>query len=101
MHLESRKEVLFLKAALENANRKIIALEKHEMQKKEEPFSSDIEPIQSSGDDGDSEQLFMRIAEDIEKQALDTSVISVIHCDDSLDHQIRDGFMMHVLPLLL
>jgi len=66
MNLESRKEVLLLRAALERANRKISALE-------EEPFSSEIEPIKAVSDDG-TEQLFMRIAEDIENEALDVPV---------------------------
>ena len=64
MNLESRKEILMLKAALEKAQRTISALEN----KPTEPFSSEIEPINASNDDGDT---FMRIAEDIEKNALD------------------------------
>jgi hypothetical protein len=64
MNLESRKEILLLKAALEKAQRTISALEN----KPTEPFSSEIEPINASNDDGDT---FMRVAEDIEKNALD------------------------------
>jgi len=74
MNLESRKEILFLKAALERANRKISALEQPKDEQKAEPFASEIEPIQASNDDGDSEQLFMKIAEDIENEALDLTV---------------------------
>ncbi|KAL3778575.1 hypothetical protein ACHAW5_007030 [Stephanodiscus triporus] len=70
MNLESRKEILLLKAALEKANRKICALEN----KTEDPFASDIEPINASSDHG-REELFMKIAADIENDALvDTPV---------------------------
>lgn len=72
MNLDARKEVLLLKAALAKANRKIDALE-HQQERKE-PFSSNIEPIKTSTeDDGHSEQVFMKIAEDIEKEALETA----------------------------
>ncbi|KAL7538680.1 hypothetical protein ACHAXR_009230 [Thalassiosira sp. AJA248-18] len=74
MNLESRKEILFLKAQLLQANQKISELEHRENLQEKEPFSSEIEPIKASSDDGDSEQLFMRIAEDIEKEALDTPI---------------------------
>lgn len=62
MNLESRKEILLLKAQLERANRKIAALE-HE---KIEPFPSDIEPIHAASED----ELFMKIAADIEGDAM-------------------------------
>ena len=71
MNLESRKEILMLKAALEQANRKITALEN----KKEEPFSSDIEPINASSDDG-RDGLFMKIAAEIESDALEDTPVS-------------------------
>jgi len=57
MNLESRKEILLLKAALQRANRKIAALE-HE---KIEPFPSDIEPIHAASED----ELFMKIAAEL------------------------------------
>jgi hypothetical protein len=62
MNLECRKEILLLKAALEQANRKIATLE-HE---KIEPFPSDIEPIHAASED----ELFMKIAADIEGDAI-------------------------------
>ena len=68
MNLECRKEILFLKAQLEKAKRKIATKESQV----EEPFTSDIEPIKAS-DDG-TEQLFMKIAEDIENEAMDSPV---------------------------
>lgn len=71
MNLESRKEILMLKAALEQANRKISAIEN----KKEEPFSSDIEPINASNEDG-RDELFMKIAADIESDALEDTPVS-------------------------
>jgi hypothetical protein len=71
MNLESRKEILLLRAALEQANRTISALEN----KKDEPFSSDIEPIDASGDDA-SEDILMKIAADIDRDALDDKSFS-------------------------
>ncbi|KAL7546398.1 hypothetical protein ACHAWF_009736 [Thalassiosira exigua] len=70
MNLDARKEILLLKAALERANRRVAALSK-EWTPEPEPFSSEIEPIRASSDDGVSEQLFLKIAEDIENEALD------------------------------
>lgn len=64
MNLECRKEILLLKAALEQANRKISALERT----LNEPFTSDIEPINAPSDGG-REELFMKIAADIESEA--------------------------------
>ena len=71
MNLESRKEILMLKAALEQANRKICAIEN----KKEDPFLSDIEPINASSEDG-RDELFMKIAADIESDALEDTPVS-------------------------
>ena len=71
MNLESRKEVLMLRAALETANRQIAVLEK-----KKEPFSSDIEPINASMGNSNSnatEDICMQIAEDIENEASDST----------------------------
>ncbi|KAL9186995.1 hypothetical protein ACHAXT_010715 [Thalassiosira profunda] len=59
LQLESRKEILLLRAALERANQKISALE---LQGKE-PFSSEIEPIEAAKEEGD---LLMKIADEIE-----------------------------------
>jgi hypothetical protein len=81
MNLESRKEILLLRAALEQANRKISILEN----KKDEPFSSDIEPIDVSGDDV-SEDILMKIAADIEHDALDDKSLS----DQGDDCVIKD-----------
>ncbi|KAL3817398.1 hypothetical protein ACHAXA_011027 [Cyclostephanos tholiformis] len=71
MNLESRKEILLLKAALEQANRKISALENI----KYEPFPSDIEPIDASGDDA-NEDILMKIAAGIENDALEDTPVS-------------------------
>ncbi len=67
MNLESRKEILLLKAALEKAQRAITALENQ----KSEPFSSEIEPINASSDDGET---FLKIADDLDSKALNVSM---------------------------
>ena len=90
MNLESRKEVLMLRAALESANRKIAVLEK-----KREPFSSDIEPINASMGNSNSnttEDICMQIAEDIENEASD-STTSNDEEDDEIDEKSR--VMLH------
>jgi len=90
MNLESRKEVLMLRAALETANRQIAVLEK-----KKEPFSSDIEPINASMGNSNSnttEDICMQIAEDIENEASDSTT-----SNDEEDDEIEEGsrVMLH------
>jgi len=83
MNLDSRKEVLMLRAALETANRQIAVLEK-----KGEPFSSDIEPINASmgiSNSNTTEDICMQIAEDIENEASDSTT-----SNDEEDNEI-DG----------
>ena len=81
MNLESRKEILLLKAALEKAQRTIIALENQ----KAEPFLSEIEPINSASDDGDT---FLKIADDIENKVLGVSMD--IHLNDpALENELE------------
>ena len=75
MNLESRKEILLLKAQLLQANKKIAALENNQEIQEEEPFPSNIEPILlASSENGEpGNELFMKIAADIENEAaLDT-----------------------------
>jgi len=84
MNLESRKEILLLKAALEQANRKISTLGQQQEKQKKEPFMSEIEPIKAESDDGQMEQLFMRIAEDIENEA-DITVYEESVNEDTMD----------------
>ena len=89
MNLECRKEILILRAALEKANRKIVSLEKTK-----EPFSSDIEPIDASTDDNNTtDEMFMKIAEDIEKEASSTPVSNdgddMINDDEDDTHIIK------------
>ena len=77
MNLENRKEILLLRAALENAQRKMARMEEQQRRRSEskdaakEPFSSEIEAIHPTSDEASaSGQLLMQIAEDIEKEAL-------------------------------
>ena len=79
MNLESRKEILLLKAALEKAQRTITALEKQ----KTEPFLSDIEPINASSDEGDT---LIKIAKDIENKDLE---VSMNNGDDEVPAEIN------------
>eukprot|EP00804_Cyclotella_cryptica_P018201 CCRYP_005950-RA/>CCRYP_005950-RA protein AED:0.01 eAED:0.01 QI:280/1/1/1/1/1/3/454/1446 len=66
LNLESRKEIICLKAALEKANMKIASLERCKFPRdQKDPFPSDIEPI-TGNDDGESDHIFMKIAEGIE-----------------------------------
>jgi hypothetical protein len=76
MNLENRKEIIFLKAALEKANKKIAALELGEdvaPDDKEEPFQSEIDAIEPSKDAEGTEELFMKIAENIENVSVGSS----------------------------
>lgn len=89
MNLECRKEILVLRAALEKANRRILSLEKTK-----EPFSSDIEPIDALTDNNTSDEIFMKIAEDIEKEASSTPV-----SNDGNDISIDDEDETHIIKL--
>ena len=80
MNLENRKEIIFLKAALEKANKKIAALERGDEvapDDKEEPFQSEIDAIEPSKDaEGNPEELFMKIAESIENVSVASSSLA-------------------------
>ena len=76
MHLENRKEIIFLKAALEKANKKISALE-HDSETfhdKEEPFKSEIEAIDTSNTMEGTDDLIIQIAESIENFSVGSSL---------------------------
>jgi len=94
MNLESRKEVLLLRAALETANRKIDVLEK-----KREPFTSDIEPINASMGNSNSnttEDICMQIAEDIENDGSESTMSN----DEEEDEIHEDSRVMLHDPAL-
>jgi len=75
MNLENRKEIIFLKAALEKANKKIAALEHDSKtcQDKEEPFESEIEAIDASTTIEGSEDMIIQIAKSIENISVGSS----------------------------
>eukprot|EP00984_Skeletonema_dohrnii_P006820 scaffold2425_cov76-Skeletonema_dohrnii-CCMP3373.AAC.36 len=75
MNLENRKEIIFLKAALEKANKKIAVLEhdSETCQDKEEPFESEIEAIDASTTIEGSEDMIIQIAKSIENISVGSS----------------------------
>lgn len=86
LNLESRKEIIHLKAALEKANIKIASLERcNYAQDQKDPFPSDIEPITGS-DDGESDQIFMKIAEGIENSINPSYDGVVLRSDAHTEH---------------
>ncbi len=79
MNLENRKEIIFLKAALEKANKKIATLEhggEAAPDDKEEPFQSEIDAIEPSKDAEGTQELFMKIAESIENVSVGSSSLA-------------------------
>ena len=89
MNLEARKEIIFLKAALEKANRKLIAIERRTeiCHDTDEPFSSEIEAIHASDTIEETEDMIIQIAESIEN----ISIGSSLHAQEGVDEQQSDS----------
>lgn len=78
MNLENRKEIIFLKAALEKANNKIAVLESDSeaCRDKKEPFESEIEAINASTTIEGTHDMIIQLAEGIENISVGSSSLA-------------------------
>jgi len=86
-HLECSKQNFLLKAALKKANKTIAELQRRcDMFERNVPFESDIDPIPKDPSHNNSEEIFLKIASDLEND----SGIAIKIDDPALEKELEE-----------